>query len=52
MLKEKLGDLWFCSCSNWVGRLFTWRPQCLEDRDFPTLIEGQEREKGSKSVDH
>jgi len=52
MLKEKIGDLWICSCGNWVGRLFTWCPECCDDRDVPKPMEDQEREKPPKSVDH
>jgi hypothetical protein len=44
MLIKEAGDLWICSCGNWVGRLFTWCPECSEDREEqkPTELEVRE----------
>ncbi len=44
MLVNEAGDLWICSCGNWVGRLFTWCPECSEDREEqkPTEVEVRE----------
>ena len=52
MLMEKVGDLWICSCGNWVGRLFTWCPECCEERDVPKPMEDQEWEKPPKFLEH
>jgi len=44
MLVKEAGDLWICSCGNWVGGPFTWCPKCSEDRDVKKQNEGEARE--------
>ncbi|MGD8227680.1 MAG: hypothetical protein PVH82_09485 [Desulfobacteraceae bacterium] len=47
MLVYEAGDLWICSCGNWVGRLFTWCPECAEDREAqkPAEVEAMEADQ-------
>ncbi len=45
MLVEEMRDLWICSCGNWVGKTFTWCPECCEDRDVLKPKEDQEQQE-------
>jgi hypothetical protein len=51
MLVNEAGNLWICSCGNWVGRLFTWCPECSEDREVKKQSEGEAAEAAQELPD-
>lgn len=51
MLAEQLGDLWICSCGNWVGRMLSWCPECCEDRNVQKPVQEEAEEESLDQLD-